>query len=459
MKARVKRLPVEAQKPQKPQTPQEEYSFGGLPFLVLSGRAPRIPGANFSGEVGKPCAAIILMGDTTAAEALSALEAAPDPAVPIADFAGLADIRHDFAAKTLDAEAIADFRWTFTPIWERLAALPFRGSAEDRDELTVLRLAYARDKPIKARFAINSPLLVQYPLLGPAPSTRQRLEALADLDLLRRRHFARTHACSKCGSARLHVYEACPGCGSADLNEELLVHHYRCGWQENESKFIADRMLVCPKCRRELRHYGVDYGKPGNVSTCRACGASNADAKLLFACLDCEAETSTAEAAPKDWYHYDLTEEGLRALQLGRMPRFDFRALLKGNARALSRREFQLLAVEGMRVARRYQRPFTIARIALTNVNTLRDVKGAADVDATFRLAIDVIVETLRDSDFVTADSPTSVLLGFPETNAKDATIVVERLRSKIATTIAIPIELSATVLDGEAASDLLVEG
>jgi hypothetical protein len=447
--------PLEAEEPK----PHQEPSIGGLPFLLLGRKAPRISGANFGGAAGKPCAAIVLTGGATAADAVAALEAAPDPAVPVADFAGIADIRHDFAAKTLDAEAIDDLRWTCTPIWERLAALPFQGSTEDRDDLTFLRLAYSRDTPIKASFDVNSQLLVRYPLLGAGPATQQRLEALASLDLLNRRHFARTHACGKCGSARLHVYEACPACGSAHLSEEPLVHHYRCGWQEPESKFLADRMLVCPKCHRELRHYGVDYGKPGNVSICRGCGASNAEPKPLFKCIDCNAETATAEAPERDWYHYELTEEGLRALQLGRMPRFDFRSLLEGHARALSRREFQLLAVEGMRVARRYQRPFTLARIALVDVKALRGIKRAVDVDAAFRLAVDVIVETLRDSDFVTADTPTSVLLGFPETSAKDASLVVERLHSKIAATIAIPIELTATALDGEAAAELLAEG
>jgi hypothetical protein len=36
---------------------------------------------------------------------------------------------------------------------------------------------------------------------------------LAHLDLLRRRHFNRTHQCGKCASERLNTYEACPQCG------------------------------------------------------------------------------------------------------------------------------------------------------------------------------------------------------------------------------------------------------
>ncbi len=440
----------------QPLTPVEASRTDDLPFLVLGGKPPRGLQGEFDGLIGDPCAAILLIGSVQPAELLEVLDAAPDPAVPVADFGASTGVRHDFTAKVLDDEAIADLRWTFTPLWQRLAEIPFRASLEDRADLTVLRLAYSRDTSIEANFAIGSQSLVHYPLLDPAPSTRQRLELLADVDLLRRRHFTRTHNCGKCASARLHVYEACPACDSAHLIEEPIVHHYRCGWQEQQSKFVTDRMLICPKCRRELRHYGVDYGKPGNVSICQACGAANAEPKPLFACLDCGAETPTAEAAETDWYHYDVTEEGLRALHLGRLPRFDFRSLLEGRTRAFSRREFQLLATEGMRVARRYHRPFTIARISLQDVNALRGIKGSADVDAAFRLAVDVIVETLRDSDFVAADGATSILLGFPETAAKDANVVVERLRKRIIDTIAVPIDLSAETADDDTAVELL---
>jgi GGDEF domain-containing protein len=441
----------------QPLTPVEASRTDDLPFLVLGGKPPRGLQGEFDGLIGDPCAAILLIGSVQPAELLEVLDAAPDPAVPVADFGAQTGVRHDFTAKILDDEAIADLRWTFTPLWQRLAEIPFRASLEDRADLIVLRLAYSRDTPIEANFAIQSHLLVSYPLLDPMPGVRHRLEHLADLDLLHRRHFTRTHACGKCGAARLHVYEACPTCDSAHIKEESLVHHYRCGWQEAESKFAADRILLCPKCHRELRHYGVDYGKPGTVTMCQACGAANAEPKPLFACLDCGAVTPTADAAETDWYHYDLSEEGLRALHLGRLPRFDFQSLLEGRTRAFSRREFQLLATEGMRVARRYHRPFTVARISLLDVNAVRGITGAADVDAAFRLAVDVIVETLRDSDFVTAHGPNTILLGFPETSAKDANVVVERLRRRISETIVVPIDLAATTADEEAAADLLI--
>jgi Thaumarchaeal output domain 1 len=296
-------------------------------------------------------------------------------------------------------------------------------------------------------------------MLGRAAGIRQRLEMLAGLDLLTPRHFTRTHVCGNCASARLHACEACPACGGQDLVDEELVHHYRCGWKEPESRFVDGGRLMCPKCHRELRHFGVDYEKPGNVTVCRSCSAMNAEPIVQFICLDCARATPSVDARSIDWHHYELAEEGLRALREGRLPRFEIAPLLKGRTRAFSPPEFRLLATESMRVARRYGRPFTLARFTLANVDDLRSELGPLRTDLAFRIAVDAIVEALREADFVGADSATSVLIGFPETTASHvAAIVVERVRELIRTSIAVPLELTANVAEGDAVSDLLAE-
>ena len=185
------------------------------PFLVLGGTSPPLPGISCRATPGSPCAGILMLGAVTPAQLADALLEVPDPAVPIADFAGNTGLRCDFAGERLNPPALAAFRDFSTPIWRRLAELPFRAAHEDRAELTLLRIAYSRDAAIEASFAPDSSRLVDYRLLGRISAARQRLEALADLDLLRRQFFTRTHACGRCESARLHAYEACPACGSS----------------------------------------------------------------------------------------------------------------------------------------------------------------------------------------------------------------------------------------------------
>ena len=424
-------------------------------YLVLGSNPPRVPGMSFHTTLGSPCAGIVMLGRVTPAEFADALEEAPDPAVPIADFADNPGLRSDFVGGRFDASAIATFREFSAPIWRRLTELPFSVAREDRAELTLLRIAYSRDAAIEASFAPDSSLLVDYRLLGRGSATRQRLEAMADLDLVRRRFFTRTHACGRCGSARLHAYEGCPACGGGDLVDEPVVHHYRCGWQGPESRFADGRLLVCPKCRRELRHFGLDYGKPGIIVVCGSCRTTHDEPVANFACLDCTGVTSTADSTPTNWHHYDLTEEGLRALRDGRLPRLNIAPVLERYGRAFSPHDFRLLAAEALRVTRRYGRPFALARLSVANIGSLRREFGPVAVDAAFRLAIEVSVGLLRESDFVTPNGPASMFIGFPETAVGDAAKVLDRVKKQIAAVVTAPLEIVVTTAEGELASAL----
>jgi Thaumarchaeal output domain 1 len=429
------------------------------PFLMLGGSPSIVPDRDLLASSDQPLLGIILIGSVESSEFAALVEQLPDPAIPVADFGNNRDLRRDFVGEGFDGSRIEELKQHFAPIWRRLDEFPFRAGRDDRAEMMLLRLAYSRETMIEAKLAADSPPLVEYPMLGRSAAIRQRLEMLAGLDLLRRRHFIRTHVCSKCTSARLNVHEVCPACGGQDLADEALVHHYRCGWKEPESHFVDGRELVCPKCRRELRHFGVDYEKPGNVSVCRGCGAANAEPLVQFLCLDCAGLTPTVDARSIDWHHYELTEDGLHALREGRLPRFEIAPLLKGRTRAFTFQEFRLLATESLRISRRYKRPFTLARLSLANVDDLRGELGPLRMDLAFRIAVDAIVEALREADFVGADSATSVMIGFPETPADHvATNVVERVRGVIRKIIAVPLELAADITEGDAAFDLLAK-
>ena len=126
------------------------------------------------------------------------------------------------------------------------------------------------------------------------------------------------------------------------LGEQPIVHHYRCGWQEPEQRFIKGKALICPKCRRELRHYGVDYDKPASVLVCRSCQKANPDPVVQFVYLDCANIVPAAEAKSVDWYRYELTVDGLKALREGRLPRLTISDRLEAYPPAFNPREFLL---------------------------------------------------------------------------------------------------------------------
>jgi len=437
--------------------PNDQTDFSAQrTFLTLGGSCPAVPGINLHGRIGSPCAGIILLGKVEAAELASALDQAPDPSLPIADFGNNDTLRRDFIGSSFDQASLQEMNESFAPISRRLAEFPFNAVRESRWEITVLRLAYSRDKAITAVFDPNSRHLVKYPLLGAAAGERHTLEMLAHLDLLRRRHFTRTHACAKCESARVHVYEACPSCGGADLREEALVHHYRCGCQRVESHFKQNQLLVCPKCHRALQHFGVDYGKPGIALACVSCGSVNSEPVVSLVCLDCSAVTPANDAKTTDWYHYDLTKDGIFTLRHGKLPQFNLAPLLEKRTHAYSPREFCLLATHELKVAKRFSLPFSVARITVINTDALVRRHGAVTAAAGFQQVVDAVLAVLRDADFVGTCTMQSMGIGFPGTFAKDVEIALTRVGSAIEETVSAPVELSIEVAEGDAIVGLL---
>ena len=137
-------------------------------------------------------------------------------------------------------------------------------------------------------------------------------------------------------------------------------------------------------------------------------------------------------------------------------PRLNIALVLERHGRAFSPREFSLLSAEALRVARRYERPFALARLTVANIDELRRDLGPVAVDNAFRLAIDASVGLLRDSDFVAPDGPASMLIGFPETSAASAAKILDRVKKEVAVVVAAPLEITVTIAEGEPAEALL---
>ncbi|MFL5255400.1 MAG: hypothetical protein ACJ8AI_21390 [Rhodopila sp.] len=402
-----------------------------------------------------PCSEVLLAGAVSAAEFAAAIDVMPDPAVPVADFSNNSGIRSDFRADVLNHQSLAAARLRFAPILERLREIPFRATREDRSEILTLRLAYSRAVPVDARLSPDSSTIIQYPLLGPTAPKRAELEGLAFLDLLRRRHFMRVHACDRCASHRLLAFEACHNCGSSDLADEAIVHHYRCGCQAPESRFVQGAALVCPKCHRNLKHFGMDYGKPGSISHCRNCGGSSPEPQPRFACMDCTVTLEGQQATATDWFHYDLTDAGVLALRLGRLPNHVSQLRPEPAPGAYSLREFQLLASVALRNFRKHSRPFTAARLAITNHAALCRQHSSATVDRAMHQACLIAGDVLSSDQFVTITN-NIMLIGVPEMDAAEAAPAFSRLRAAMIAELDLPLEIDLTVYEGQDADALL---
>ncbi len=430
-----------------------------LAMLVIGAEdaaPPNVQGVTYVTEPEKQFDCVALIDSVSPARAQAALAAARNLLAPVALFGFFEGTRADFSAPSLTPVTMQQAIAVLRPIRDRLVEIPSIEGTPDQDGLLVLGFAHTRRKSIEAEWRPAEREAVGYPLLGAAPAMRRQLESLAELGLLHRRFFKRTNICGRCASSRLCAYEACMQCGCGQLNEEEIIHHYACGHEAAQSGFLRDRDLICPKCKKELRHFGVDYDKPGVVVACRDCGKVMAEPRVAFDCLDCGHTTPGDGIETTDWYHYDLAADGVAALLEGRLPHLDFAELLAPQLRTYPLRDFVLLTRESLRVAARYDRPFSMMSVAVTNREALGSEHGAARTAAAFRLMVDVFAESVREADLVAVGADQTVLIALPETSAEHGRAVARRFEDAVTNIVDLPIALHIRVEEGEAAVDLV---
>jgi hypothetical protein len=378
------------------------------------------------------------------------------PLAPIADFSGTNNFRRDIQVPERTAVAIASTLSALHDLVENSREPTFLPDSSDRIGLAFLGIAHTRKQPLKAAWRPNHANALWYPLIGGGLSGRRVLENLANAGLFRRRFAQRLHVCGDCQSHRLQVFEACTECASGFLDEESIVHHFACGEQGPESQFLAGHDLICPKCNQELRHFGVDYARPGQVLLCKSCKAVMSEPFVRFVCTDCGVSVLAEQLETRDWFDYEISEEGADAFLRQRLPAVTFDDLLQPHERAFGRREFRLLAIEAARLANRYERPMTLVQIALPNGGDGRQDIGKAAADETNSLIIDLLVEQLRETDFFTNSAEYELLAVLPETMAEQARTVFDRFTTRVHEVVADRPHLQIEIIDPKDAMTII---
>jgi hypothetical protein len=394
----------------------------------------------------------LIIAPNAAARGLPELVArCSNPAAPIIAFSDAMLPRADVVVRDSQAPTLAAAIRSVLPIVARVSALPPLPRGYERAGLLALELCYTRNRSIEARWDPNNPELIEYPLLVGIDNPRSVLEEMAEADLLRRRFCERLHMCTQCGSSRLHAREVCVSCKSSNLQEGQLIHHYSCAFQGIQRLFETASGYVCPKCHKQLRHYGVDYDKPGVVTTCSNCGDTLAEPEVGFTCVDCGFYTAGDDAAHRDWHHYDLLADGVAALRSGRLPRFDDVETMIGGC---SPREFRLFVARSLPVAKRHNRPLTVWR-ARFDLDDLRRQVGPRAVPQVCQFVRDLVVHKLREGDLATA-LPAGIAVCMPETDRKHAEAMVRQVMEYIGGNLQPRLKMSVELFEREQVPGLL---
>ncbi len=139
----------------------------------------------------------------------------------------------------------------------------------------------------------------------------KELQKLEDKSLIDSLLVDKVNICYSCQSSYLNFSECCSKCGSRDVEFESLVHHFRCAYIGPESDFKNDGKLVCPKCDKQLKHIGIDYDKPSEISNCNACSHKSQETSMKAKCVDCGFENKIDQLTSIDIKSFELTSDGI----------------------------------------------------------------------------------------------------------------------------------------------------
>ena len=130
-------------------------------------------------------------------------------------------------------------------------------------------------------------------------------------------------------------------------------------------------------------------------------------------------------------------------------PRISTAPSLTSHPKLYSVQDFQTLATQFARVAVRYERKFTAIRIRMNLAERERAV-GPEKAAEEYRVAIEVISNTLRTSGFAATDGSDSIIIGYPETSVTHVEAIMTRLRAALKASAAcdLAIELDRKVQD-----------
>lgn len=187
-----------------------------------------------------------------------------------------------------------------------------------------LRFMYTRKSVLKPVIDVGSPTGYIYPFINIHSSKEQGEQETLPLlnDALNEGYFKsafvdRVHLCPDCLSVYHNFREMCPKCKSPQLSAENIIHHFVCAYVGPESDFMVDNNMICPKCKKLLRHIGVDYDKPSLAYECQDCKHFFQEPEMESYCFNCKSHNPVDNLIPYDIQSFKLTDLGNEIAKTG----------------------------------------------------------------------------------------------------------------------------------------------
>lgn len=312
----------------------------------------------------------------------------------------------------------------------------FKNDSADSLSLRLIRLMASRDIPLIPQATTAIPEGYIFPLIQPLfqsqdTSALYTLNRLASQHILLAKKINRAHFCNHCGSAFLNFKETCVQCGSDDLVEDELVHHFKCAHTAEKSAFTnAQGELQCPKCDETLKHIGVDYDKPSTITQCLTCSHKSQSTHVVAECFNCHRTSEPEYLDKRDINQFKLSSIGMNAAIYG-LDTF-FTNILENELQLIPHQEFiRFLDIEVARSVRYKLSNSSLILLRFDNIHELYDKLGSRAQDV-FTEICHLFKKVLRETDLITAYNETFFSLMMIETSVENSTLALERLKAAV---------------------------
>jgi len=247
--------------------------------------------------------------------------------------------------------------------------------------------------------------------------------------------------CPQCGDFRLNFRQVCPHCSSPSLQRTRTIQHYACGQAAPETQFIHGDRYVCPKCGKELRHIGVDYGKPGEVVVCGHCGEISLEGELSCLCIKCGAIFPPLQARPFNVYRYRLSYQGEEAAAMGLHSQVSLNGVMDSFLNIYSYPFFEKYLSLEVKRSQRYQTPFSLINLTIGNLAEVESRLGVGGKIGLVKELEEIIGMHIRQTDLITFSPRHEILILLVGADADRAEAVMSRLLLKSRETLSFPLE------------------
>lgn len=234
------------------------------------------------------------------------------------------------------------------------------------------------------------------------------------------------YACPDCGSIQVLLRESCPHCKSVHIEEEALIHHFKCSHQGPESSFLdAQHHYTCPKCFAEIKHIGRDYDKPGSIYLCHACKQDFVDVDVRGKCLACQHEFSAQNSEKIILYRYMINNHGVEACFSNSVHKYNPKDILSDKIDILDHTSFYLLGKYFYHVEKRYH--FKTAMLELDFTRAEQTLGAQTDLIQLITAVGREMSILLRKSDAATFNDNKLIML-LSGTDVEQAQLAKQRL-------------------------------